>query len=518
MSGSRRGGDGWGRGLLAAPEWAETTELLVESCMAPPVTGGPLAAGPDFDALFAAARADLQRRLASPVRVAETGTVRVVCLIDALVFVHDTARRRVCTGAWQPDGTLAINTTRVVEIGRPLAGFTWLDAIFAQWHAMCPVMACGLCQPQLRNRLRNALVRWLRSNADLRNRRRAFREALHLDARVAWMAVRLDRPVRGVWLSAAHYNAVGRQLERLEWALADSPALFRLVGLALLDGRLANPDEPVESTLAQLRSQRVSLAAWRAACRLGPRLFDAALGAAVNTRLIEACVEVLRQIEHTDFLPMPAALQKVLYWQHAERDSNRVLFRQGWCTFEPWFLRHAARAARAAECAGRIDGFIDDDFLPAMEWLLAARPRPDANQMHAGWRWIQRARDGWANDPARRWEGSRQSWSSALKVLYCGGYNAFALTEANALVEEGRVMHHCIATYIEACLRDEVRVFSLRDVNTGQRVATAMLRNHHDGQWALVDVRLRMNRKAEGVLLNAALLLACRYGEAMARA
>ena len=68
---------------------------------------------------------------------------------------------------------------------------------------------------------------------------------------------------------------------------------------------------------------------------------------------------------------------------------------------------------------------------------------------------------------------------------------------------------------IDACARNDMRVFSLRDVNNGQRVATAMLRNLHDGQWELVDVRLRMNRKAEGLLLNSALLLACRYGEAM---
>lgn len=48
MSGDRRGGEAWGRLLRPGPEWAQATEVLVESCMAPPSVPAPIPDGLTF--------------------------------------------------------------------------------------------------------------------------------------------------------------------------------------------------------------------------------------------------------------------------------------------------------------------------------------------------------------------------------------------------------------------------------------------------------------------------------------
>lgn len=517
MAKSIQAGETWARSIRAVPEWAQQAEELVARCLASPRVPSPAVTGLGFEAVSEAACADLLRRFAAPLRVADVGDVRIVSMLDALVFVHDRARRQVCVGAWQPDGTLAVNTLGRIEIGWPLAGFAWLDVLLAQWQKHWTAFAPALRRRHFRNRVRNALKRWIRDTLDMKAQRKEFGEALELDPRAVWMTERLERRHRGGWLFADRYNAVGRNFSRLEWVLADSPPLFRLVGLALLDAHLVDPDEPVASTLQRLRALGVSEAAWRAACRFGARLFDTAIDSAANPRLFETCVEVLRMIEHTDLLPPPVALQKILYWQHSLRDSNQVHFKPGWCSFQPWFLRHAARAARDALSRNELHFFLDGEFLPAVDWLTEVRPSPDANQLRAGWRWIDRARSDWACDPARIWEGSGRAWASALVDGYCGGYNVFPLGDPKSMIEEGRAMHHCIALFIEDCLRGQVRAFSLRDVNTGERVLTAMLRRVNDDEWVLADARMRMNRKAKGLALSAALLLSCRYGQSVAK-
>ncbi len=378
-----------------APERVALLAQQVVRALGRPLVPQPRSAEPGFAALRAAACADLLRRFAAPLRVVDVGAVHIVSVLDALAFVHDRARRHVCVGVWQPDGSLVIDTISRIEIGRPLAGFGWIDVLLAQWQQEWLCFADLFARRDVCNRLRNAVRRWLRETVDMRAQRQVFRAALKLDARVVWMAERLARSARAGWLCAGHYSDVGRHWQRLEWVLADSPAVFRLVGLALLEGKLGNPDEPVASTLRLLRGWGVSEAAWRRACQLGPRLFDPVLKLAMAHQSFGACVEGLRLLEMADLQPLPKALQRLLFWQHALPDCDLVDFRDGWCTFPTWFVRNAARAARDAQRRGASPAFVDDELLPALEWLCEAAQHPDANQIRSGWRWIMRAQQMW---------------------------------------------------------------------------------------------------------------------------
>ena len=110
MAKGKRGAEAWGRSAGEVPEWVRDAEVLVACCLASPSVPQPAISGFGFESVKEAACADLLRRFAAPLRVADVGEVRIVSMLDALVFVHDWARRHVCVGAWQADGTVAINT------------------------------------------------------------------------------------------------------------------------------------------------------------------------------------------------------------------------------------------------------------------------------------------------------------------------------------------------------------------------------------------------------------------------
>jgi hypothetical protein len=506
--------DAWGRSARPAPEWAASLEALALQHLAAPAVAPHRVAFADFGALRDAACTDLLRRFACPVRVAEVGETLLVSVLDAAVYVHQRQQRQVNVGTWQVDGSVAIHAAARFEIGRPLGTFGWLDILFAQWNATWPRFSPLLERRAIRNRLHNALVRWMRQTVDLKAQRIVFREALALDERVVWMAGQLERPRRRAWLFADHYNAVGAQLQRLEWALKDSASLFRLVGLALIEKRLQDPDAPVASTQRALRRAcGISDAGWRLACHAGPRLFDAIMNRAASNRLFDACVEMLRLVEQTNLAVPPRALLHALFLQYALPGSDKVLFRVAWCDLPAWFLRNAVRAARDCLTARELEDFIDGEFLPAIEWATEVQPRPDANQIRAGWSWIVRACHTWFNDPAAQWAGSEVRWPCPVGMVPIEGYNAFALASAVDMVEEGRVMAHCIARYIEHCMRGEARVFSLRDAFTGERAATAMIRRVAEGEWELVDVRGRRNAVGPPAARRAGECLAQIYGE-----
>ena len=506
----------WGPSYRNVPDWAHHASALVAHCLPAPEIPRCTPA-PDYASMRDAACGDLQRRFADPLRVVEVQGVRIVSVLDALVFAHNLQSRRIHAGAWRPDGTVEFNFLNRIEIGRPFAGFAWLDVVLSQWCVLWPGFATVVGAAQMGGRMRNALKRWIREHINMQVQRQAFGAALKLEPRVVWMAERLERRRRHGWLFADRYNAVGRHFQQLEWALAGSPPLFRLVGSALLDGQLVDPNEPVAATLRHLRTLGVSAAAWKTARRLGPRVFDLAIDRARNGRLFEVCVEVLRLLEITDLQPPPDRLQQVLYSQHNLRGTDRVRFERGWCRYPDWFLRSAARAARDAKNRAALESFVADEYLPAVEWLVDARPRPDSNQKHAGWPWIRRAVTTWLNDPGPTWTGSTQAWHSAIESGFFGGYHVFALRDPQALIEEGVAMRHCVADYIEECALGRARVFSLRDPNSGERVATAMLRRGAEGHWSLSELRERRNRAPTDSMQNAARWLCFRYSEKMAR-
>lgn len=73
------------------------------------------------------------------------------------------------------------------------------------------------------------------------------------------------------------------------------------------------------------------------------------------------------------------------------------------------------------------------------------------------------------------------------------GYIAVPLTGEAQIREEWTAMRNCVLEYMSACMRGTHCALSLRDRETGERVATIILKRE-GGRLVALDVRRRFNR------------------------
>ncbi len=123
----------------------------------------------------------------------------------------------------------------------------------------------------------------------------------------------------------------------------------------------------------------------------------------------------------------------------------------------------------------------------------------DNNQRKASWDWFMRQQEAWHRDAAAReavrvreeaaklkGKSNNESWESALPTEFVlkgavngkiqDKYRVIPLTSTYALIDEGKDMHHCVASYARNCLDGLSRIFSIRGIN-GEKLATLELRN-----------------------------------------
>ena len=88
------------------------------------------------------------------------------------------------------------------------------------------------------------------------------------------------------------------------------------------------------------------------------------------------------------------------------------------------------------------------------------------------------------------------------------------LTDESALLEEGRIMRHCVPGYTRVCQRGSSRIFSIRRDN--KRLATAEISNRN-GRWATVQVRGFRNGPVDDDVKSATQAIATAYQQQWAR-
>jgi len=155
-------------------------------------------------------------------------------------------------------------------------------------------------------------------------------------------------------------------------------------------------------------------------------------------------------------------------------------------------------------------------FESVLDWFISTRPVLDKNQIKRGWEYLEKLSEEWHRH--QNWlelygESILQypSWSCAiadrqeewLSVLPPGFiYKLVPLASPAQLMEESISMHHCVVTYIDDCVSGNARIFSVRDSNSDQRIATVELVNH-SGLWVLAQLKGKHNcqlNKVEGPL------------------
>ena len=154
-----------------------------------------------------------------------------------------------------------------------------------------------------------------------------------------------------------------------------------------------------------------------------------------------------------------------------------------------WFLRALLRACEL------LDGDEDEENLRgevelAYRWLASNPREPDANQKHAGWRWIL--------DQATHLEIQNllDEWLVPCADFQIGAYRFVAIRNTRQLEEEAFEMSNCLASFAVPCLAGELCIFSVRRVDNAKRVACFSIEKREVNRrrvWVMASIKAKGN-------------------------
>ena len=171
-----------------------------------------------------------------------------------------------------------------------------------------------------------------------------------------------------------------------------------------------------------------------------------------------------------------------------------VLFRAAW---RGW--------SQAAYAGGPANSFLSEELTPVFRWAMhrIGKPGFDVHQAQRGWSWL---RNAWKEDRRNRARPpGRREWAAVHDEVILKNVRLIPLTCVAALEDEGEVMEHCIAEYFQPNrLGSTALVFSAREPDTLQRLATIALRRTDTGGWQIDDIKARDNTAPPSAVSDAA--------------
>ena len=153
-----------------------------------------------------------------------------------------------------------------------------------------------------------------------------------------------------------------------------------------------------------------------------------------------------------------------------------------------------------------------------------SRRNPPQELRSTTWKGLLKAADRWHRDLARaRAEQVRQSlirqrdgrllaWNSLVGEEKSGEQEIRPLTDEWQLLDESRLMEHCVFSYGDRCAQGSSRIFALS--RSGVRTATTEIELGENGQWEPVQTRGFRNGTPGSSSLLAAQMAADRYNAA----
>ncbi len=147
-------------------------------------------------------------------------------------------------------------------------------------------------------------------------------------------------------------------------------------------------------------------------------------------------------------------------------------------------------------------------FDNVLDWFSYTKPVFDGNQIGQGWAYLEKSGEAWhqRSESWRYYEGliseypewncavadSQEAWLAGLPPDH--PYKLVPLVTPQQLLDESKVMEHCVITYIDDCAGGYSRIFSVLDAANDQRIATAEL-SVRSGSWELVQLKGKNNRE-----------------------
>jgi hypothetical protein len=168
--------------------------------------------------------------------------------------------------------------------------------------------------------------------------------------------------------------------------------------------------------------------------------------------------------------------------QHLQ-DVPASLFRATW-----------KECVRRQNSAYALQKFLDEELPAVAHWYFRTNQelKLDDNQIKRGWTFLQQEYQGW-RERCTYQASPQKKWRALLEDrIVIDGVRVVELLNFDQVVEECKVMRHCVLDMVIDCKNDKYRVFSLRDVETDERMATLGI-IFSDGDWCIDDMRAQDN-------------------------
>ncbi len=227
--------------------------------------------------------------------------------------------------------------------------------------------------------------------------------------------------------------------------------------------------------------------------------------------LIEAC-EMGRFI-----LPPRALVASIRKWELPDGRLDAI---------STGLLRATWEACSAAEYVSpnnkaAMAHFIKGEMLPVVRWFFTSRMHVGNRPYHwqdqefvpgwfrIGWLSLSSAYSNWQGRERLKRETASPApaqWGPLINSIDIDTYRFKAVASEEALHLEGKRMSHCVGDYAPQCQAGLLRVFSIRELETDERVATLSLKESSPGTWSIDELYGRQNYRVREPVQHAAQL------------
>jgi hypothetical protein len=460
---------------------------------------------------------DLIGRLALPIQVVETETVRHVTFLDAIRYQID---RR--------EGTVSIATREHPLSGRdfapqyfpiavdpPLATSGWLPYFLNHWREPMGAVLIdhelpGVCWMTT---VQTLFWQALRRSTYWKRLRYALREALGLDPKIlSWCRQGRSRHLNR-HVTDRQFNRTVSHRETYAQIEQDNPNLIWLYTLILDEDYNFPEGDGVAALKTFLAGGKVTPAGWRMLTHSRERDFRHIrdwIGPAGETRgrifELPSWLRVLVALRRkTPFAP---AIQRLfLHDSFNTSAQGQIRFRNVWLDLP--VVKIILEEAERRLARGSLPDFVQDALVDVMTWLEAAQPHFDKNQLKTGWKHLVTRAVQWQVDAEAADALRELHWRSVLPTTTIGAYTVVPIETAWRLRQEAMRQHHCADRYLRECLVGESRLFSVVNRN-GHPVATIGI-ERKGRTWQSFGIRAACNRPVARELAGLDLQIAARY-------
>lgn len=163
----------------------------------------------------------------------------------------------------------------------------------------------------------------------------------------------------------------------------------------------------------------------------------------------------------------------------------------------PLFLRAVWKATVLAQYTdANAADFVRNEVIPLAQWFFQSGAYKSAGpeRLKAGWESLKRLRREFVTVEAQKL--SQDDWPPVIRKFESGPFVMLALCNESELVEEGEAMDHCVGTFGDICRFQPLRIFSIQQKKSRQRVATLAIKEIKSGHWEVDQLKGPSNADA----------------------